>query len=288
VDALKTAAIVLGAAAVAAVLALLLAHTGSSPSGAPTAPVAVRAAFDQRVAQFGDPVTSRVVVTLDRNAVHPGTLRVTSDVAPFTPLARAVTTRTTNGPLETVTIEQRLACLTSACLARTPALPRVHAIVASRAGGNASASTSWRAPTFRSRVDAKDLARSTPRFAVDTAPPAPSYRVSPSTAQTLLEVFAALAAAGAAVLVALHLLGRRRRRTEEVDEMTRALRLVREAEARPAPDRRRALALLARLLHGRDQGDLGASASDLAWSQPPPEPPAVDALVTRVEQEGTA
>jgi hypothetical protein len=280
---LKTTAIVLAAAAVAAVLVLLLAHRSSSPAAEPTAPVAVRAAFDQRVAQFGDPVTSRVVVTLDRNAVQPGSLRVTSSVAPFTPLAAATTTRTSSGALETVTITQRLACLTAPCLTRRLTLPRVHAVVASRSGGNATATTAWRVPTFRSRVDAKDLARATPHFAVDTSPPAASYRVSPSTAATVLEIVAALAAAGAAALIALQLLGRRHARTEEVDELTRALRLVREAEQRPAPDRRRALGLLARLLHG----DLGANANDLAWSAPAPEPPAVDALVSRVEQEGT-
>jgi len=275
---------VLGAAAVAAVLVLLLARNGSTPSAEPTAPVAVRAGFDQRIAQFGDPVTSRVVVTLDRNAVRPDTLRIARDVAPFTPLAAATTTHTTNGAFETITVEQPLACLSSACLGRKLTLPRVHAVVESRAGGNATATTAWRAPTFRSRVDAKDLARSTPRFAVDTTPPAPSYRVSPATAETVLQIVAALAAAGAAALLALLLLGRRRRATAGVDELTRALRLVREAEERPAPDRRRALGLLARLLHG----ELGVNANDLAWSASAPAPPDVDALVARVEEERTA
>jgi hypothetical protein len=59
---------------------------------------------------------------------------------------------------------------------------------------------------------------------------------------------------------------------------------VREAEQRPVPDRRRALALLARLLHGRDDA-LRTAASDLAWSAPAPEPPAVDDLADRVERE---
>jgi hypothetical protein len=244
--------------------------------------VAVRAGFDQRVAQFGDPVVARIVVTLDRGAVRPGTLRITSGVAPFTPLAAATTTRTHTGRLETVTVEQRLACLTSPCLARRVTLPRVRVAVAQRSGGTASASTGWRAPTFRGRVDAKDLARATPRFAADTTPPAPSYRIAPGTAEALLAIVAALAAAGAAVLLVTSV--QRRRPVAETDELTRALRLVREAEQRPAPDRRRALGLLARLLHGRDPA-LGEAASELAWSAPPPETPAVDALVSRVEQE---
>lgn len=281
---MRKTAIVLAAAAVAVVLVLLLAQRSSSPAATPTVPVAVRATFDQRAAQFGDPVTARVVVTLDRGAVRADTLRIDTAPAPFTPLGATTTTRTRSGRLETVTITQRVACLTAPCLAPKVTPPRVRVVVARRAGGSATAATAWRAPTLRSRVGAKDLARATPRFAVDTTPPAPSYRISPATAATVLQVVAALAAAGAAALVALQLLTRRRSRVEETDELTRALRLVREAEQRPVPDRRRALALLARLLRGRDD-TLGRTASDLAWSAPPPEPPAVDELVGRVEEE---
>src|SRR5262249_37042517 len=96
---------------------------------------------------------------------------------------------------------------------------------------------------------------------------------------------AALAAAGAVALIALELvsLARRRRPAASGDELDRALRLAREAETRPTPDRRRALALLARLVRPRD-GSLGGAASDLAWSRPAPDPTAVDSLVTDVEQ----
>jgi hypothetical protein len=72
----------------------------------------------------------------------------------------------------------------------------------------------------------------------------------------------------------------------DADELSRALRLVREAEARPVPDRRRALALLSRLLQSKD-GALGRTARDLAWSRRGPEPPPVDELVTRVERGRT-
>ncbi|HEY3541246.1 MAG TPA: hypothetical protein VGK79_01780, partial [Gaiellaceae bacterium] len=74
---------------------------------------------------------------------------------------------------------------------------------------------------------------------------------------------------------------RRRRGTVTVDELERALRLVREAEARPPADRRRALGLLARLLDARD-GRLAGAARTLAWSRPEPEPAAVDDLVDDV------
>jgi hypothetical protein len=73
----------------------------------------------------------------------------------------------------------------------------------------------------------------------------------------------------------------RRRALASDDELSRAIRLAREAGTRPAPDRRRALGLLARLLHDRPQR---RTATDLAWARPEPQPEAVEALVHDVEQ----
>ena len=278
---IAAAAALVATAAVAGVL--LLARSSSTPALAPTAPVAVRASFEPAVVQFGDPIVAHIVVSLDRDAVRTRTLDVDADVAPLTALAAAKTTRTSSGRLETVSITQRVACLTEPCLARTIALPRVRVSVRTSAGSAATFSKPWRRLLVRSRVSMADLARSTPRFAADTAPTAPSYRVAPATAATALDVIAALAATGAVALLALQALAvlRRRRVAVAGDELARALRLVREAEARPVPDRRRALALLARLL----PSTLGRHASDMAWSEPTPEPQDLDAFATRVERE---
>jgi hypothetical protein len=282
---MRQAAVVLAAAGVAVAAILLLGHSGSTPGGAPSAPVAVHVTFAPPLVQFGDPTTVRIDVELDRGAVRPSTLHLTPDLAPLTALSAARTSRTVSGRLETVSIVQRVACLSAPCLARTVTLHPVRASATTRAGSVSSASA---APQLEvgSRVAAADLARATPHFAADTAPPAPSYRISPSTAATVLDVIAVLAASGAAALVALQVLavGRRRRRTGPADELDRALRLVREAETRPVPDRRRALALLARVLRSRDVR-LGPTVSDLAWSEPPPDPQAIDALVGDVEAE---
>jgi hypothetical protein len=269
-------------AAAAGVGVFLLARGGSSESVDPTAPVAVRAAFDSTAIAFGDPVAARVVVALDRDAVKPETLRVDDSLAPFTALSAPKTTRQVAGRLETVTIRQRIACLTEACLARTIKLPRTHVTVQARDGSTATASAHWRPVHLRSRVTSSDLERSTPRLAADTTPPPVDERIS----STPFEILAALAAAGAVALLAFAAAARTRRRRAPVDgdELARALRLVREAEERPAPDRRRAVGLLARLLHG----DNRRTANDLAWSRPTPEAPAVDALVTDVERERSA
>jgi len=285
VDAVRSAATVVAAAAVAAVAALVLAHRSSAPTAIPAAPLVVHVSFDPPIAGFGDPVTARVDIELDRSAVEASTLHVTTDFAPLTLLATAARTRTVSGDLETVSIVQRAACLTAPCLASTLTLHPVRVSATRRDGGVSVGSASLQLQ-LRSRITPKDLASSSPRFIADVAPPPPSYRIAPGTAAVLLDVIAALAAAGAAALLALQVLFVRRRRQREVraDELERALRLVREAEGRPVPDRRRALALLARLLRSRDD-TLGSEASRLAWSAPAPEPPAIDALVTDVESE---
>jgi hypothetical protein len=281
VGAVRLVPVVAAVVAGAVVADVLLLTSGSpAPSIAPTAPVTVRAAFDHNVVQFGDPVTAHVVVVLDRDAVRARTLRVTDDVAPLTALSAPHTSRTVSGRLETVSITQRVACLTDPCVTGAVRLPRVRASVSARGGGAATASAPWRTLRLRSRVSAADLAASSPPFASDPAPPTPSYRVAPSTAETVLEIVVALAAAGAAALIAFEALAFARRRRPAVagDEVARALRLAREAEQRPAPDRRRALALLARLLPSTE-------ARDLAWSAPAPEPDDLTRLVEDVERE---
>jgi hypothetical protein len=113
-----------------------------------------------------------------------------------------------------------------------------------------------------------------------------TYRVSPGSLATALEVIAALlAAAGALVAGATAAaIYRRRRIPEPLTGLERALALARDAEGRPAADRRRALELLARLLGPRDPG-LADDAEQLAWSEPAPTPVALAELVTEVEEK---
>ena len=271
------------AAVVAAVGAL--AFAAASSAATPTTPLAVHAAFDSPIVGFADPVTLRIDIEVDRSAVASGTLHISTDFAPLTLLTASTRTRTVSGNLETISIEQRAACLTAPCLASALTLHPVRVSVTRRDGGVSVASTSLELQ-LRSRVTAKDLAAAGPHFVADLAPPPPSYDVAPGTTAALLDAIAALAAVGAAALLALQVLAVRRRRQHEEsgDELANALRLVREAEDRPVPDRRRALALLARLLRSRAD-TLGDEASRLAWSAPPPEPPAIDALVVDVERE---
>jgi hypothetical protein len=135
------------------------------------------------------------------------------------------------------------------------------------------------------RVAAADLVAAKPPFRGDTLPPPPGYRIAPDTLALALDVFAALfAAAGVGLATWLGIaFARRRRAPRTADELELALRRTREAEARPVPERRRAVGLLARLLEARGRRLAGA-ASELAWSEPTPEPEALSTLVTEVER----
>jgi hypothetical protein len=273
--------------AVAGAVAVLLAlgHSASAPAVAPTAPVAVAASFDPPVAQFGDRILARVVVALDTRRVRPQTLRLTDDLAPLTQLGAARTSRLTQGSLELVTVVLPVSCLTAPCVARSGVaqvgLTLVHASVLARDGRIARASAGWPTLSVRGRVTASDLAARTPPFEADTTPPASTYRIAPGTLGTLLNLLAVLCALGAIVFAGWEAHLRIERRRRQPTALERALRLTREAERRPAPDRRRALALLGRAL-ARDQRS--GAVRRLAWSEPVPEPHELEELVTDIEQ----
>jgi hypothetical protein len=285
---IAVAVVVVAAAAVAAVL--LLGRGEAPPAIVPTAPLAVRAVFDPPTVSFGDRVVARVVVLLNSTAVRPDTLKLTVGVAPLTQLAAPQTTRTTRGNLAVVTYEVPAVCVTDGCIAPTGdlalRLPRVTATVSARSGSVTRAAVAWPVLHVHGRVNAADLV-GRPHFRGDTTPAAPSYWIAPSTLAALLDGLAVLLVLGGFAMAALEarrLVRRRRARAPGGGELERALRLAREAESRPPPDRRRALGLLARLLDRRD-ARLAAEASGLAWAKPQPEPEAISGLVEEIEHE---
>ena len=148
------------------------------------------------------------------------------------------------------------------------------------------ATANWPVLRVRGRVATADLARLRPPFRASTAPPPPSYRLAPSTLAWLLDGLAVALALGAVALASRtrHAGSRAGRRGRPADELERALRLAREAENRPPPDRRRALGLLARVLRARAR-PLSGTASELAWAKPEPEREALATFVADVERE---
>jgi len=181
-------------------------------------------------------------------------------------------------------------CVTSACVSdtgsTTPKLAPALVSATLQNGRTVRVAAAWPRLTVRGRVTGGDLSRAEPPFRAALLPPAPTYRTSPGTLAWLLDAAAIVLglAAAALVLVQVRRWARAREGVARADELERALRLAREAEERPPPDRRRAAGLLARLLGERDAA-LAGSASDLAWREPQPEPEALESLVGEVERE---
>jgi hypothetical protein len=284
----RIAAICVVACAGAVVGLLVLGDSDSAPAIAPTAPVAVATSFDPPIAEFGDRVLARVIIALNPRLVRPQTLQFSDDLAPLTQLGPAHTSSSTRGSLELVTVAIPVSCLSASCVARSGlvrvGLPLVRASVMETGGRTARASAPWPTLAVRGRVSAADLAANSPPFEANASPPAATYRIAPGTLATLLDVLAALCALCAIGLAGWQAHLRVARRPPQPAALERALRLTREAERRPAPDRRRALALLGRAL-GRDQQS--GAARKLAWSEPVPEPDELEALVSDIEQRET-
>lgn len=286
--ALIRAGAVLAAIAIAAAAVLLLGHDTSSPRSDSAAAPTVRTSFAPSAVQFGDPLTVQLAVRLDDRSVLPDSFRLTSGVAPLTQLGPTRTTRTSRGHVTVVSLTIPTVCVVDACVAK-PGETRVHLpVVAAHVTGIdgrvRQVSATWPPLLVGSRVTAADLRHDAPPLRADTAPAPLSYRISPRLLAGLLDALAVLLAAGAVLLASRQAAAivRRRRRQEELDALELALRRVRESEGRSAPDRRRALAQLARVLDHRGLDD-AEPARDLAWSRPAPTPESATELAGRIE-----
>jgi len=266
------------------VVLLLLVIAGVLAPAAAAAPLKVQAGFADTTVQFGDLVHTRVSVVLD-GSVREGSVRVVDDPAPLTTVTVPRTVRVGN----VIEVSRDAICVTSACVSdtesTTPKLAPATVTATLKNGRSVRVVVAWPQLTVRGRVTGGDLTRSQPPFRALLLPPAPTYRSAPSTLAWLFDAVAVVLALAAAslVVVQVRLWARGRGRAAPADALERALRLAREAEGRPAPDRRRAAGLLARLLGERDAA-LAGSASDLAWAEPQPEPGALESLVGEVER----
>lgn len=288
----------LGASVAAGLLAagvaagvLLLAHDerGPEPVGLPGAPIAIRTSLPATT-NFGDRVVARVDVALDDEAVDVHRVQFDVDLVPLTALAQPRVSRVSTEGRTIVSYRAEAACLEDACLGQTATRAvRLHPVrvrVPRQGGRIAVASKSWPVLEVRSRVTSGDLARGRPPFRADVTPPPVGYRVAPSTLAFVLDALAGLLAAAGVLAAARRVLRARTRslKADQRSDVERALAFAREAMERPAPDRRRALDLLARLLSpGHER--LAGTARRLAWSPAPPSGEAVAKLVDDVAAE---
>jgi hypothetical protein len=281
---LALGAVALAAAAVAALL--LLARDDHSPALRPRAPLSVRATITPPLAGFGDRLVARVAVLVDPRTVDAHHVHLNLNLAPLTPLARLHARRSAHA----IVVELPVSCLAVACTSTSGAqrlvLPAVQVEAPRRSGGTARAETRWPVLEVRGRVLSSEVdVRRAPRFRANLSLPAVRYRISPGTLAPLLDVLAVLLAlAGVALAAREAALRLRRPRGAQIDELARALALARESGSRPAPDRRRALGLVARLLGDREE-PLSTPVNELAWSKPQPSRNDLAELVERVSRE---
>ena len=220
-----------------------------------------------------------------------GRLRIDNGFAPLTQLRPARTTRTRQGRLAVVSVSVSAACLGKACATGIGAVaiapPPVTVQVRTRRGVTLRRTARWSPLHVTSRVAAADLAVAEPPFRHDALPPPPGYLIAPARLRARSTFL--LPCSPRPVSVSRR--GRdspsgtvavRRPPSTRTRSSSRSCGL-REVKARPAPERRRALGLLARLLDARDRRLAGA-ARELAWSKPAPEPEALSAFVAEVER----
>ena len=271
------------AAAIAVAAVLVIATRGSAPR---LEAMPIHTSFEHSVVGFGDRVHARAVVVLDKGV--PNNARLNVSVAPMAQLGAARISRVSSEGRVALTYDVDAVCVYEECVGNGGRkVVHLPAATVTLPGGRILQSAPWPPLEVRGRVVAADLTPTDPPLKSDALPPPVDYRITPSTLSRLLELLAAALALAGVALAGWQLAAMRRERrawAPPLTELETALALAREAESRPAADRRRALALLERLLRPRD-ARLAGEARNLAWSAPPPEPDELDDLVTEVEQK---
>lgn len=272
----------------AAALGVILAALAvAAPAGA--APFRATASISPRAVLFGDRVQARVDVVVDARVDDPAQTRVDLPPGAWTELGRTRVQTTHGGRLVQRSWQLVLACRTSDCAptgASTVArLPPAQVTLTRRDGTVRRLSLRWPTLVVASRLPPSAATAASPPFRLQVAPPPPRGRVAASTASALLDAAAALLAAAAVAIALLELRRRRASRTRTVSPLQRALALAREAQTRPAADRRRALALLARVASPGDPA-LSADVAATAWERSEPPPERLAELVERAERLG--
>lgn len=262
---------VVAAIVVAMQVALLPAPAlAASPAAAPSATLVATPA----TVRFGDALVLRAEVRVPGG----GDAVVLLDAAPLTALGPAATARRSEGGQAVVTVTQRVACLSAACVgARASRLVRAGRVSVRADGATRTVAVEPVRLVVTGRVDLALARRPDGGYRIDTAVPRPTPPIDPGTLLAVLVAVAAVAVLGALALLWPDVRRRRARAVEpvDVDAFARAVRLLRESAGRAAPDRRRAADLVARIARGGRDAQ-GRTASAIAWSRPEPAP--ADAL----------
>ncbi|MGH3134304.1 MAG: hypothetical protein ACRDNY_11290 [Gaiellaceae bacterium] len=263
--------------------------------GLDSPPIDVRGVLTPRIVLFGDTLTARVDVIVDRTRIDPESVRIATTFSPWAVVGPPERVRRDAGSTTYVRTTYVLRCLTSPCVPAGQVAPlEFSAARVSFAGAGAgegaardSLPVEWPVLTVFSRFASAGFegaqSTATPWRADLLTTPAVSYRVTPGLALGLLLATGGLLALGGLVLAYVAWPRREPAPPPEPEAppapqltpLELALELL-EDSARPdgAEDRRRALELVAEALEERGEADdLVRWAKVLAWSE---EAPAVD------------
>jgi hypothetical protein len=237
---------------------------------------------------FGDPLTARLRILVDRNEIDPDTIRVLPFFRPWSD--RTTIERVDAGNLTALLYSTQLYCLTLSCTStdQRELTYRFGARIIS--DGGPVQEVQWREVTVVTRIPVQvGPAENTgetpnewpPAWRASVALPDPSFRESPTLVVWVLAGLGALLLAGAAG--AGYLLLRRGRLLQErpVAALDRALELLRNA--RTDEERRGALEALALALEAELDAGLAEPARALAWSPARPSESAAAELASLAE-----
>jgi hypothetical protein len=277
----------------------------SPGSGLPAIGIEARGVLEPRIVLFGDTISARVDVLLDRSRVDPGSVRVSTEFLPWEIISPQKRVRTDSGSETYVRTTFTLRCTGSPCLPAnlSSALEFTAARVSyarrrAAPGARDSIAVKWPLLLVYSRFAAANLdgaagpSSVAPWRADLESLPAASYRISPNLLLPVLLALAGLLVV-AGVVLAYVAIPRRAAIPEPEPEpepepvivltpLEQALELLEDASlADGAEDRRRALELVAEVLD-LDHADLARAARTLAWSEDDPLVDQTSGLATRV------
>jgi hypothetical protein len=267
--------------------------------------IEARATLAPRIIFFGDTMQAFFDVTLDRDRVDPGSVRVAAELVPWEIVGTPRRDRRDAGKTTHLRWTYTLRCLTSPCVPARATSPLefspARVSYAAPGGGNTerrSIEVEFPLLVVYSRYTASSFEGAdevpVPWRADVLTLPAVSYRMSPTLALVLLLAGSALLVAGAGVLA--YLAWPRRAPTpssepepEPAPSLTpleQALALLEESvRIDGAGDQRRALELVAEELEEWGDEDLAGAARVLAWSESVPQLADTSALASRVREE---
>ena len=248
-------------------------------------PFAATASISPLTSAFGDPLTARLRILVDRNEIDPDRIRVLSFFQPFRDRTSIERVDADNITALIYTIE--LHCLTLSCTSRDQRelTYSFGARIVSDVGPVQQVrwpevSVVTRIPTEEGPAENTGEAPNEwpPPWRASVSLPEPSYRASPTLLAWVLAGLGVLLLAGSTG--AGYLLLRRGRFLQErpVAPLDRALELLRNA--RTDEERRAALEALALALETELEPDLAEPARALAWSQGRPSESAAAELAS--------